>query len=274
MTMNRHKNRFGTWCAETRKRLLSMSFLAAALLSGSTCFAVTYSCGDPSTGHCYGVNGWTEQTQYFGSYVDLQEPNMSCPSNCGGFIDNEMWLIDSGSSACKSNSFGQCWVEAGYIAQAGQSTQFFWADSRPQSSNTFNLHILGNADPVGTTDHFMILKDGRVSPQVFQVWVYNTSESTLYHGTSVASNGNPMSGNKVLIGQELSGTQGASAGNAQYTRNIWAVQTLGPEYVFWYNRQKDEGSVRSDKPPFASWSIDPSTPPPPEGGQFTTHCCS
>ncbi|HZD49259.1 MAG TPA: hypothetical protein VE178_10985, partial [Silvibacterium sp.] len=125
----------------------------------------------------------------------------------------------------------------------------------------------------GTTDHFMIIKDARVSPQVFQVWVYNTSLSTLYQGTSVASNGNPMSANSIHIGQELAGTQGASAGNAQYTRNIWAVQTLGPEYVFWYNRQTDEGSVRSDNPPFGSWSINPSNPPPPEGGEFTTHCC-
>jgi len=31
--------------------------------------------------------------------------------------------------------------------------------------------------------------------------------------------------------------------------------------------------VRSDNPPFASWTINPSTPPPPEGGEFTTHCC-
>jgi len=272
--MHSSENRLRPTFRTIQKGIVPFSVLAILLFSAAICFAGNYSCGNGSSGHCYGVNTWGEQPQYFGSYVDLQEPSMNCPSNCGGFIDNEMWLEDTNSSGCKANSFGVCWVEAGFIAQAGESTQFFWADSRPQTSSTFNLHILGNADPVGTTDHFMIIKDGRVSPQVFQVWVYNTSESTLYQGTSVTSNGNPMSGNLILIGQELAGSQGASAGNAQYSRNIWAVQTLGPEYVFWYNRQKDEGSVRSDNPPFASWSIDPSTPPPPEGGEFTTHCCS
>jgi hypothetical protein len=257
-----------------QKRVVRFSAVAVLLFSGTIAFAVTYSCGDASSNHCYGTTSWTEQTQYFGSYVDLQEPSMSCPSNCGGFIDNEMWLIDTNSSGCKANAYKVCWVEAGYIAQAGQDTQFFWADARAQTSSTFNLHILGKADPVGTTDHFMIVKDARVSPQVFQVWVYNTSLSTLYQGTSKASNGNPMSGNRIDIGQELAGTQGASAGNANYTRNIWAVQTLGPEYVFWYNRQKDEGGVSSANPPYASWTVNPSSPPPPEGGEFTTHCCS
>ena len=83
-----------------------------------------------------------------------------------------------------------------------------------------------------------------------------------------------MSGNRIDIGQELAGTNGASAGNANFTRNIWAVQVLGPEYVFWYNRQTDEGGVGSAAPPFGSWTSNPANPPPPEGGQFTTHCCS
>jgi len=261
------------WRGAIQKKLIYAGLLGGLLFSSTNCFAANYSCGTASANHCYGQTSWSEQPQYFGAYVDLQEPSMNCPSNCGGFIDNEIWLIDTNSQACKANSFGQCWVEAGYIAQAGEGTQFFWADGRPQNSSTFNLHIVGNADPVGTTDHFMIVKDGRVSPEVFQVFIYNTSESTLYHGTSVASNGNPMSANAIHIGQELAGTQGGSAGNAEYTRNIWAVQALGPEYVFWYQREKDEGSVRSDNPPFASWTINPSTPPPPEGGEFTTHCC-
>src|SRR5882757_580060 len=162
--MNRSENRLQSGIRAIQKRLVPVSFVAVLLFSAAICFAANYPCGNASSDHCYGVNSWSEQTQYFGSYVDLQEPGMNCPSNCGGFIDNEMWLIDSNSAACKENSFKQCWVEAGYIAQPGQSTQFFWADSRPQTSSTFNLHILGNADPVGTTDHFMILKDGRVSP--------------------------------------------------------------------------------------------------------------
>jgi hypothetical protein len=139
------------------------------------------------------------------------------------------------------------------------------------TSSTYNNHFLGSTDPVGTTDHFMIIKDGRDGPGIVQVWIYNDSLSTLYNGTSTS---NTMSADRVIVGQELAGTNGASAGNANFTRNIWAVQVLGPEYVFWYNRQIDEGTVLNQSPPFGSWTIDPATPPPPEGGQFTTHCCS
>jgi hypothetical protein len=186
-------------------------------------------------------------------------------------VDDEIWLTDNQTPGCTSNQFGQCWVEAGYFLTDGSgSKQLFWADGRPLSSSTFNLHILGGTDPDGVIDHFMLLKDGRGASGVYQIWVYNDSLSTLYNGTSTS---NAMSGNRVIIGQELAGTKSASAGAANFSRNIWAVQALGPEYVFWYNRQADEGSVGSGNPPFASWTVDPANPPPPEGGQFTTHCC-
>jgi hypothetical protein len=197
---------------------------------------------------------------------------MGCPSGCGGFVDDEIWLIDTKSSGCSSNGYGVCWVEAGYFFTDGSTNaQFFWADGRPLTSSTFNLHILGSTDPVGVTDHYMIIKDGRAGAGIFQVWVYNDGLSTLYQGTSTS---NTMSGDRIDIGQELAGTQNASADTANFTRNIWAVQVLGPEYVFWYNRQTNKGSVTSDNPPVASWAIDPASPPPPEGGQFNTRCCN
>jgi hypothetical protein len=230
-----------------------------------------YSCGDPSSGHCYGRALWQGKPEYFGAYTDIVQAPMGCPSGCGGFVDDEIWLVDSKTSGCVANPYGVCWVEAGYIFIEGSTNkQFFWADARPMNTSTFNLHLLGPTDPDGTTNHFMIIKDGRGGPGIFRVWVYNDPQSTLYNGTSTS---NPMSGNSIRIGQELAGTQNASAGNANFTRNIWAVQVLGPEYVFRYNRQIEQGSVRSDNPPFASWTIDPALPPPPEGGQFTTRCC-
>ncbi|MGA8221318.1 MAG: hypothetical protein WB780_06645 [Candidatus Acidiferrales bacterium] len=248
-----------------------VALLCAMLAAGAPTLASSYSCGNPSSGHCYGVASWSEKPQYFGAYADILEGSLNCPSGCGGFIDDELWLVDSQSSGCTSNSFGMCWVEAGYIAQENQGTVFFWADSRPLTSSTFNLHLLGGTDPAGTTDHFMIIKDGRAGPGIFQVWIYNDSLSTLYNGTSTS---NTMDGNTIDIGQELAGTQNASATSVNFTRNIWAVQVLGPEYVFWYNRQTDEGGLTNASPPSAIWTINPSNPPPPEGGEFTTHCCS
>jgi hypothetical protein len=253
-----------------RAVLASAGLVLALAWSGP---AAAYSCGNPSSDHCYGVTSWTEQPQYFGAYTDAKQVAMACPSSCGGFVDDEIWLVDDNSSGCTANSFQMCWMEAGTLMTAGANhPQFFWAESKPAGGSGFTLHIVGNADAAGTVDHYMIIKDGRQhTSNLFQVWIYNTSLSTLYHGTST---GNAMSGERILLGQELAGSSGASAGTAHFTRNIWAVQVLGPEYVFWYNRQVHDGGVSSDNPPFASWAVHPSSPPPPEGGDFTTHCCS
>lgn len=232
--------------------------------------ASAYSCGNPSSGHCYGVTSWSEHPEYFGAYSDITQAPLSCPSGCNGFVDDEIWLVDAGTAGCQNNGIGVCWVEAGSIAVEGSGQVYFWADSRPLTSSTFNLHLLGPTDSAGTNDHYMIIKDGRGGPGIFQIWIYNDGLSTLYQGTSTS---NTMTGRRIDIGQELAGTSGASAGTANLTRNIWAVQALGPEYVFWYNRQVNDGGVGSANPPFASWAVHPSSPPP-EGGRFTTRCCS
>lgn len=243
--------------------------LLLMILSGSA-MAQTYSCGTPTSGHCYGVAGWQEQPEYFGAYSDIMQVTMGCPSGCGGFVDNEIWLIDTKTGGCTSNGFGMCWVEAGYFFEDGSGhAQFFWADARPMTSNTFNLHILGSTDPVGTTNHFMIVKDGRGAAGVFQVWVYSDGLSTLYQGTST---NNAMRADRIDVGQELAGTSGAFAGRASIARNIWAVRALGPDFVFQYSPQTNTGGVTSGNPPFASWAVDPASPGP-EGGLLTTRCC-
>src|SRR5947199_10418579 len=105
-------------------------------------FAVSYSCGNPSTGHCYGRTRWQEKPEYFGAYTDVNQVSLACPKGCSGFINDEIWLIDSRSPGCVGNKFGQCWVEAGSIDVDGDNPVFFWADSRPNNTSTFNLHLL------------------------------------------------------------------------------------------------------------------------------------
>jgi hypothetical protein len=257
--------------------------MALALLVGSVGSADAYACGDPSQNHCYGINVWSRPSEFFGAYTDITQVQMACPSGCGGFVDDEIWLIDRSSSACTSNAFKMCWVEAGTITTEGGNPTFFWADARPGTGNTFNLHYLGGADPVGTVNHYMIIKDGRTSPNNYLVFVYNDSQSTLYNGvSSVAGAGGcgstppQMVGTEINIGQELAGApaaaNNASAGRASFTRNIWAVQALDAAYVFWYNAQTGV-SASSQNPPTASWAQNPGAPGAPEGGQFTTQCC-
>jgi len=148
---------------------------------------------------------------------------------------------------------------------------FFWADKRPGQPFAFGLMANVPAGDYGNRDHFMIIKDGRATPNPFLVFMYNDNLSALYEGTS---NANSMIGKQILIGQELDGIGGASAPQATFTRNIFAVQALGPEYVFWYNVQTQQGIVRSNNPPMGHWDIDPATSgSSPEGGQFSTNCC-
>ena len=253
-------------------RIVFLGLTLIMLTAASSSVSANYSCGNPSSGHCYGVNTWSQRGEYFGAFTEVRQVPLSCASGCGGFVDDEIWLIDDNSAGCTSNSFGKCWVEAGSIAEDGRDPVFFWADARPTRTSTFNLHLLGATDSVGTLDHYMLVKDGRASPQTFLVFIYNDSFSTLYNGVSTLQSAPPMSAHRILIGQELAGTTGASAGSANFVRNIWAVQALGPEYVFWYNRQTSQ-DVTSQNPPTASWTISPGNPPPPEGGQFTTRCC-
>lgn len=244
--------------------------------------AGAYSCGDPSKNHCYGETTWTQGTEYFGAYADIIQVQMACPSGCGGFIDDEIWLIDTSSANCTTNQFGMCWVEAGTTTNEGSNPTYFWADGRPGTGNTFNAHYLGGTDPVGTVDHYMIVKDGRVSPNTYLVFIYNDSHSTLYSGTSsVQGTGGcgsalpQMVARRIDIGQELAGSPSvpqndASAGLDDFTRNIWAVQALDAAYIFWYNAQTVANPPTSNNPPTASWAQNPGAPGAPEGGDFTT----
>jgi hypothetical protein len=128
----------------------------------------------------------------------------------------------------------------------------------------------------------MIVKDGRVSPNTYLVFIYNDSQSTLYNGTSsVQGTGGcgsslpQMVAKRIDIGQELAGSptdpkKDASAGLAHFTRNIWAVQALDAGYVFWYNAQTVANTPNSANPPTAAWAQNPGSPGAPEGGDFTT----
>jgi hypothetical protein len=239
------------------------------LLAATRLTANNYRCGDPSTNHCYARVLWEERPQYFGAYTDITQVAMSCPSDCGGFVNDEIWLVDTKSRDCQTSEFQMCWVEAGTFAQP-DGRYFFWAEGRPLKTNAYNQHILGPGDPEGVVNHYMMIQDARGDSGISQIWIYNDSLSTLYNGTST---NNAMSGNQMHIGQELAGTQNASAGFATFSRNIFAVQALGQEYVFWYNAQTTRGNTRIDNPPSGGWVVDPGKPPP-EGGQFSTRCCS
>jgi hypothetical protein len=255
-------------------RVLARLAWCLALCSGASRagYADWYDCG-PGDRTCVAAASWVDDTgaEYFGTFADVDMTSMSCAFGCsGGYISNEIGMADT---RCDSRPFRECWLVAGYIATGtAPFPSYFWTEGRPTGSS-MATHILGPAGQRRDTDHFMIVKDGRVqSPTRFLVFIYNDSRSTFYGETFTIPTGETLSANVVGIGQKLSGNWGAAAEPATFSRNIYAVQPLGPEYVFWYRRQTERGRSWRQWPVRGAWTIDPSTTPPPEGGKFETRC--
>jgi hypothetical protein len=249
-------------------RFVPIIGLAAALWLVQPGDAVAqYDCGSVVTGHCYGVAIWEEQPQYYGAYADIPLVPSLC-TGCDGFTTNELWVVDNASPGCLWSPRHKCWIEAGYFTWNGayQDPVFFWADASPDGQ--FRATYLDRA-PTWSENHFMLVQDARDEcPGPFRAYIYNTSLTTLYRGQSSS-----FSANRVIVGQELSGTTGIFTATTFFTRNIWAVRPLGPEYVFWYAPQTTTGEVRSEIPPRGWWSILPADPLGPEGGAFASSCC-
>src|SRR5260370_27919718 len=144
-------------------------------IKSETAFA--YSCSSP---HCYGVNSWSRSTEFFGSYTDISMVHLSCNTACAsnGFIDDEMWLIDM--TSCTSQAYRMCWIETGYIDYYSSNETFFWADKPPVAPFSFGLTANVPAGDYGNNDHFMIIKDGRTTPNPFLLFMYNASRSTFF----------------------------------------------------------------------------------------------
>jgi hypothetical protein len=241
------------------------------LIFGTERPAQAYSCGDPSSGHCYARTKWSLSTS--GAITDIFHLPMGCSADCGGFgfVDSEMWVADTQTEGCTSNGFGACWVEAGYSTYTTPfNTTFvyiFWADSRPMTSSTYNEHILGPSDSIADYERFLIVQDGRGEPGIFQVWVWNDG-SGAYNGTSTSNGMNP---NGIYIGAELAG-QGGAYEYANFLRNgdvIEPYSGYGAAVSWW----TDTGDVQTGQPPLGIWIAPPTLSPSNDGGWFVTACC-
>lgn len=273
--------------------------------------AAQYSCGH----RCYGTTTWSTTAEYAGASTDIQLAQFHCGLACTGnlgSIDNEMWLLDENSPACQQTAYQQCWVEAGYLMNHTSPYEvFFWYDQRPNQNPAWGIvDQVGPApSPVqasptvflkqstvtatpppptatvppndyGTSFHFMIIKDSRLTPcspsnahtaPSFLIFMYN---DTTIHPLGGVSNCNPMTAQYIRIGQELHGSGGATADPATFTHNLFSVQPLSSQNTtfFMYNVQTQKGpETVSDNPPMGSWDADPATTL--DGGVFSTHCC-
>ena len=267
--------------------------LCVLLLSARQSIA-QYQCGDPTDGgHCYGTAFWRERLNYAGASTTISQVPMGCPSGCDGFINNEMWLVDYDTTACKDSLHGACWVEVGYqFLQNGDSKVFFWADNRPPTQGVYLggaiLGPVGENDPIGSNASYTIIRDDRdgVPPGTYQVYILNDFGTTRYGATSV---GDPFSPDTIIIGTELAGVPANASveafdGNrfrsASFRNNIWAHFGLiccSGSNSGW-TLQRDKGSTQSSNistnPPFSHWEVAPGILPNDLGGIFVTRCCA
>ncbi len=245
--------------------------LLTFLISLALCGCNSYTCSSP---HCYGIVEFSSPgIEGFGMFVDVGHM-----LNTGdGFVDNEIWIVDRGNRACNgTNQSNMCWVEVGYLADngtvagnagaSGLDPHFFWADSRPNGG--FVWHDLGGIPDTyyGQKVFLLILKQGTNtwSASVYPIGIQGAPTLT---GTSTNNAMTPQSG---LMGQELFGTKGGTAGPVTYT--VTGIKAAGSSSPL-LSTVTTDGSVTSNNPPRGTWLTKPSVPSA-NGGVFQTGCCS
>jgi len=254
-------------------------FLAAAvillLLSGGSCPpnppGRTYSCGDASTGHCYGTvrfnvadlgNGLN-----FGSFSTLVNAVALLGGN--GELNDELWVMQRQFVTNCGTQPSICWVEVGLSAGAcsipSNETHVFWADNRP--SEGFFCHDLGSLQQ----EEFghpasLLIRVNASDPTTYDVIVQTCVDSSAQcpgRGWVEQSTINAMFADTVDMGMELSDSMGANAPGTNFFGTIVAIPG-GAKFL------DVNGTVRSDVPTTAVWD---SLPTAGNGGSFRTSCC-
>lgn len=169
----------------------------------------SWSCGNPSSGHCYGQQFWGGANGADTRISLDARLRGSAPNDGYYFATTEMWLATSNLAY---------WVEAGVISEwaVGGTTNpfYFWADNRPNGGG-FAFHFLAYQCGCGGTTLTRITRNGSSSWNVLLRDANNTS----YTGTSTSNN---ISIGNIIIGGELyNNDQTAYEPNIYYTNNRW-----------------------------------------------------
>lgn len=207
------------------KRTLSLYSIVAAitllftlLYSSPQAFAATthsqvplWSCGTPSSGHCYGSTYWG------GANGADTRISLNTSLNGGGttndyynysFVTTEMWIAQSNAAY---------WVEVGVISEfaAINSTNpfYFWADQRPNGGG-FSFHMINGIPGNGQSPLFRIV---RASSSSWNVLVQDNSST--YTATSTSNN---FTAGYIQLGTELyNNYQTAYEPYTYYIDNRW-----------------------------------------------------
>jgi len=235
-------------------RALIIVVVAALAVS---CGGQSYSCGTPSSGHCYGTVEW--DGDFTGFAMELTPVSLTSGNI---FVDDEGWLIDYFAPGDPLK--GAYWVEAGEINE-GFGTDYFWAENTKALG--FVSTDLGAVDPSdiskGNWIAFTIDQSGAKADQWNVIISRAATGSTLFRAQSTS---NPMSPNAILEGQELAGESNAQAPLALFSEN----QVIHGSTISF---QTTDGTVTDDRPPNAGWFGASKPSQTTVGGYFFTDCC-
>lgn len=223
-----------------------------------------YSCGNPSSGHCYGLMDWPGGPQ--GEKVDITAQDITCSGAClnNGFLNTEMWDVDSAGY----------WVEIGITidpAVAGAPV-VFWADSRPGGGYHEHDHPALGAGEFNHHITFYIYTSGANTwaVQKATAGVDGCSSSCSPNWTEFSTN-NSMSPHDIQIGTELAGgPSGAHEPLTDFTWNYWLNnQRQWIAQGFPIGGGTGQKQIPPSGPPFTNWVDEGGA----HGGDFQTWCC-
>ena len=216
-----------------------------------------YSCGTPSTGHCYGEAFLGDHVTGFRTTITVAQRFFAGD----GFVNNEFWITNyNGNNG---------WIEMGYqVNLLGQ--HYFWAQLDPVTSLYGPQHNIDDIPPqdIGARvtfdihqvadDQFQLSMEGSAVPFATTVNLH------LWDGTY---------GGTVKVGMELQGSTGAQASLAEFVDNQVYDKTFARHYVV------ETSSQSLDAPPYGGWLQQPSDAADVDaggspGGVFSTYCCA
>lgn len=148
------------------------------------------------------------------------------------------------------------WVEDGYWASSSFSSyqEYFWADHRPvDCGGCVNVHVFGPvpSDDYGYNPQFTIHYVGNNE--------YQVTVTSPHYAPNAYSTNNSMTPTLVQMGQELSGTSGASAPDARFSYRYYWDETgsyIAIDYSY---------GTTYDHPPYLGYV--------PNDSDFYTYCC-
>ena len=218
-----------------------------------------YSCGNESSGHCYGTNDWFGPSGSYlgGGRTDIVVVTDSCSGCSSSLVSTEMWVYDNTSGETQYCLSGECWIETGFVANTsicnpnGWTECYFWADNRANGG----FHVWALTLPSDNYGHHTRFKIKNLDNSDWYISVNPLASSD--GGFTGYSTSNTMYPQDEQMGQELGGTGGVTAPSTDFTNNEWADNLDNYYYQTKAGCSHTPNHCFAYDPPYTNWYSTP-----------------